>query len=212
MERVESVGNSCTWRGLYTNYMWGRCIFERNITTLENTSTPPFFEDFIAHSRIFERLQYHNIPPIPLILVIPVPLSEELHKFVAQECHIGKLKCLLLSAITHTLVPSAPTIVYVEATSSTSISVQWNASKKDGGSPITGYVVEYRPTSNSSFETQVVPRDIFSTTLDGVTPSAEYDVRVRGENAVGRSVPSATLQTKTDGELIETSFFQGLHR
>ena len=69
--------------------------------------------------------------------------------------------------------------------------------------------MEYRPTSNPSFETQVVARDVFSTTLDGLTPSTEYDVRVRGENAVGRSVPSATLQTKTDGELIETSFFQG---
>ena len=104
---------------------------------------------------------------------------------------------------THTLAPSAPTIVSVEATSSTSISVQWNASKKDGGSPITGYVVECHPTSNVSFETQVVVRDVFSTTLDGLTPSTEYDVRVRGENAVGRSVPSATMRAKTDGELIE---------
>ena len=102
-------------------------------------------------------------------------------------------------------MPSAPTIVSVEAKSSTSISVQWNASKKDGGSPITGYVVEYSPTSNHSFETQVVARDVFSMTLDGLTPSTEYNVRVRGENAVGRSVPSATLRTKTDGELIETS-------
>ena len=110
---------------------------------------------------------------------------------------------------THTLAPSAPTIVSVEGTSSTSISVQWNASKKDGGSPITGYVVEYRPTSNPSFETQVVGRDVFSTTLDGLTPSTEYDVRVRGENAMGRSVPSATMRAKTDGELIEACFFLG---
>ena len=73
-------------------------------------------------------------------------------------------------------------------------------------------MVEYRPTSNPSFETQVVTRDVFSTTLDGLIPSTEYDVRVRGENAVGRSDPSATLRTKTDGELIKTSFFQGLHR
>ena len=104
---------------------------------------------------------------------------------------------------THTLAPSAPAIVSVEATSSTSISVQWNASKNDRGSPITGYVVEYRPTSNLSFETQVIARDVFSTSLDGLTPSTEYDVRVRGQNAVGHSEPSATLQTKTDGELIE---------
>ena len=104
---------------------------------------------------------------------------------------------------THTLAPSAPTIVYVEATSSTSISVYWESSENDGDSPITGYVVEYSSTSNPSFETQVVARDIFSTSLDCLTPSTEYDVRVRGENAVGCSVPSAIKTAKTDGELIE---------
>ena len=109
-----------------------------------------------------------------------------------------------------TLAPSAPTIWYVKATSCTSISVQWNASKKDGGSPVTGYVVEYHTASDpvSSFETQVVTKDI-SATVDGLTPSTEYNVRVRGENAVGRSVPSATMRAKTDGELNEACFFQG---
>ena len=71
--------------------------------------------------------------------------------------------------------------------------------------------MEYRPTSStaSPFETLFIERDVssttsgFSTTLDGLTPSTEYDVRVRGENAVGRSVPSATMQTNTEdnGEL-----------
>ena len=36
--------------------------------------------------------------------------------------------------------------------------------------------------------------------------STEYDVRVKGENAVGSSVPSVTMRAKTDGEL------RGLHR
>ena len=83
-------------------------------------------------------------------------------------------------------------------------------SKPDGGSPITGYLVEYCTTSDaaSSFETQVVARDTFSTTLDDLTPSTEYQVRVRGENAVGRSIPSVTMHTKTDGELIERICFQ----
>ena len=117
----------------------------------------------------------------------------------------GKLPIICLPTITHTLAPSAPTIVSVDATSSATISVKWNGSKKDGGSPITQYVVEYHAALDpaSSFETQVVARDVFSTTLDGLTPSTEYDVRVRGENAVGHSVPSTTMRTKTDGELIE---------
>ena len=117
----------------------------------------------------------------------------------------SKVPIIYLPTITHTLAPSAPTIVSVEAKSSTSISIEWNASKKDGGNPITGYVVEYHAASDPtfSFETQVVASDVFSTTLEGLTPSTEYDVRVRVENAVGRSVPSATMRTKTDGELIE---------
>ena len=114
--------------------------------------------------------------------------------------------------ITYTLAPSVPTIVSVEATSSTSISVQWNASQEDGGSPITGYIVEYRPTSSpaSAFETSFVEEDILSTTLDGLTPSTEYEVRVRGENAVGRSAPSTSRWTRTeeaDSELFKRSEF-----
>ena len=66
-------------------------------------------------------------------------------------------------------------------------------------------MVEYHAASDpaSSFGTQVVRHNVFYTTLNGLTPSTEYDVRVRGENAVGRSVPSATMKAKTDGELIE---------
>ena len=104
----------------------------------------------------------------------------------------------------------------VGATSSTSISIQWNASKKDGGSPITGYVVEYHPTSNpaSPFETQVVEQDVSSTTLESLIPSTEYEVRVRGENAVGRSDPSATKWTKTkaDSELSTRSEYSKLYQ
>ena len=65
--------------------------------------------------------------------------------------------------------------------------------------------MEYHPTLNpaSPFETHLLGGDVFSTTLDSLTPSTEYDVRVRVENAVGRSVSSATMQTKTkdNGEL-----------
>ena len=111
----------------------------------------------------------------------------------------------LLLVITHTLVPSAPTILAVEATSSTSISVKWATCTNDGGSPITGYVVEHRSALDpaSPFETHLLGEDVYSTTVDGLTPSTEYEVRVRVENAVGHSQSSVTMQTKTkdNGEL-----------
>ena len=108
--------------------------------------------------------------------------------------------------ITHTLVPpSAPTIGVVMATSSSSISVQWAASANDGGSPITGYVVEYCNTSDSAsqFMMRSIGGDILTTILVGLVPFTTYDVRVRGENIVGRSDPSTTVQRRTDpdGEL-----------
>ena len=113
--------------------------------------------------------------------------------------------CQSLACHTHTLVPSAATILAVEATSSTSLFVKWAACTNDGGSSITGYVVEYRPTLNpaSPFETCILGADILSTTLDSLAPSTNYEVRVRVENTVGRSQPSVTMQTKTkdNGEL-----------
>ena len=53
------------------------------------------------------------------------------------------------------------------------------------------------------FETQVFASDVLSTTLYHLTPSMEYEVRVRGENAVGHSDPSVIMRTKTnvDGKL-----------
>ena len=120
-----------------------------------------------------------------------------------QLCEFGHhYSCLL--AIIHTLAPSAPTILAVEATSSTSISVKWAACTNDGGSPITGYVVEHRSALDptSPFETHLVGEDV-STTLDDLAPSTEYEVRVRVENAVGHSDPSVTMRAKTkvDGKL-----------
>ena len=106
---------------------------------------------------------------------------------------------------THTLVPAAPTVLALEATSSTSISVKWTACTNDGGSSITGYMVEYRPALDpaSPFEMHLLGEDVFSTTLDSLAPSTEYEMRVSVENAVGRSDPSVTMQTKTkdNGEL-----------
>ena len=65
--------------------------------------------------------------------------------------------------------------------------------------------MEYHPTLGpvSPFEMHLLGGDVFSTTLDGLTPSTEYDVRVRVENAIGRSDPSVTMQIKTkdNGEL-----------
>ena len=97
--------------------------------------------------------------------------------------------------------PSAPTIEGAVATSSTTIAVQWAASADDGGSPLVSYIIEYRLSHETEFSDITVSMETLSTTISGLTPFGQYEVRVRGENAVGPGDPSASLiaQTHPDG-------------
>lgn len=83
------------------------------------------------------------------------------------------------------------------ATSSTSITVQWSASTDDGGSPLVNYVVEYRLSGETEFSDIIADTDTLSMVITGLTPYGQYEVRVRGENLVGRGEPSASLQART---------------
>ena len=106
---------------------------------------------------------------------------------------------------THTLAPSKPTNVVVEAKSSTSIDVEWDECTSDGGSPITNYIVEYRPTSDQRFKMKSVRGDLH-TTLTNLKPSTVYEVRVKGQNVMGPGDVSEIKKEQTDpGMLIEFS-------
>ena len=171
---------------------------------LLNICTVDTSHHFCYRNFLSKVLPIHEYPIVFMLCQLNISKAIFYYNTVASSSRAHFL-FLHLPDITYTLAPSAPTIVSVEATSSTSISIQWNASQEDRGSPVTGYIVEYRPTSSpaSAFETSFVEEDILSTTLDGLTPSTEYEMRVRGENAVDRSVPSVTMRTKTkaDSEL-----------
>ena len=69
-------------------------------------------------------------------------------------------------------------------------------------------MVEYRNASDSASQFMIhsVGRDVLTATVVGLTPYTTYGVRVRGENTVGRSDPSTTVQRRTDPdcELIKT--------
>lgn len=88
------------------------------------------------------------------------------------------------------------------ATSSTSITVQWSASTDDGGSPLVNYVVEYRLSGEADFSDITADVDTLSMIISGLTPYGLYEVRVRGENLVGRGEPSTSLLARThpDGQ------------
>ena len=84
-----------------------------------------------------------------------------------------------------------------------SVTVTWQPPSDDGGSPITGYVVEQR-TAKSPRWTQVSPKDLADTTLQlsKVPQDEEYTFRVAAVNKAGQgpfSEPSKPLIVKKKG-------------
>ena len=100
--------------------------------------------------------------------------------------------------------PSAPILLTTSVTSSRSLSLSWTASVDDGGSPVTGYVVEYRnlsATPSPAFLLSIsVAPNVFDLELTGLAPFTDYQVRVRGENVAGVGLPSNTQQARTRPE------------
>ena len=90
------------------------------------------------------------------------------------------------------------------ATGSTTIFLQWSPSNDDGGSPLTNYVIEYRLSGDEEFVFVVASDNTLSATITGLTPYGQYEVRVRGENAVGRGDPSNSRSARTHSEGEET--------
>ena len=84
--------------------------------------------------------------------------------------------------------------------------MEWAESTNDGGSPITGYVVEYREGS-ATFLSVSLDEDSRGMTLTDLSPFTTYDVRVRTMNIVGLSDPSGTLSTQTHPDCTLSTYF-----
>ena len=85
--------------------------------------------------------------------------------------------------------------------------LEWQPPTSDGGSPITGYHIEARPTSRSSW-TKVgsVDRDTTKFTVPDLKEGLEYYFRVTALNDEGESKPLESVDTakpkKKIGELL----------
>lgn len=67
----------------------------------------------------------------------------------------------------------------------------WEAPEYDGGSPITGYVIELRNRASIKWEpTMTTGADELSAVLTDVVENEEYFFRVRAQNMVGVGKPS----------------------
>ena len=106
----------------------------------------------------------------------------------------------LLSIVSYTCVlgrtsdaPEAPKKLTATEITRSSMTLTWEPPESDGGSPITGYVLERQsPTSSRWVRVNKSPiRDTVYTVTD-LNEGEEYEFRVMAENAAGFSSPSAT--------------------
>lgn len=94
-------------------------------------------------------------------------------------------------------VPNPPKDAEIFDWTETTLSVQWKAPDSDGGSPITGYVIEYKEKMASTWKSYVEsdPNKL-TTIIPDLRTGAQYVVRVRARNVEGDSEPSNTTPPK----------------
>ena len=88
-------------------------------------------------------------------------------------------------------VPGAPTAV-AGTPAGGDVSLSWTAPASTGGTPITGYVIEWSDDSDSGpWDDSVAVGSVLSTTVTGLARDDTFYFRVSASNMVGTGVPSA---------------------
>ena len=86
--------------------------------------------------------------------------------------------------------PDQPTGVTAIAVSPTSISLNWSPPQNNGGSPITGYRIDYRIAPSATYATLVTLNNVTTYTHTNLTTGSTYIYRVYAINAMGTGSPS----------------------
>ena len=104
-----------------------------------------------------------------------------------------------------TTAPGVPTGLVAVAGSATRINLSWVAPVDDGGSPITGYLIESESPTGNGFSTLVADTGTTLTLYSdtGLANTTEWNYRVSAINAVGTSSPS---NESADTTLAASSF------
>merc|ERR1719154_289266 len=72
--------------------------------------------------------------------------------------------------------------------------LRWSRPETDGGSPITGYVIEYRDRFTDWKTCQEIQGDVLEGTVPDLTEGSQYEFRVRAVNKAGPGEPSDPTQ------------------
>uniref|UniRef100_A0A1A9V0P1 Twitchin n=1 Tax=Glossina austeni TaxID=7395 RepID=A0A1A9V0P1_GLOAU len=86
--------------------------------------------------------------------------------------------------------PDKPGQLYASDWGKDFVDLEWTAPKRDGGSPITGYIVEKRPKFGQWEKAQHVPAGLTQAHISGLIDGGEYEFRVAAINRGGHSDPS----------------------
>ena len=99
--------------------------------------------------------------------------------------------------------PQPPTNLSAQAVSTTQINLSWSAPANNGGSAITGYMIERSTDNGTTWSTIVSNTGSTSTTYSdtGLSPSTAYTYRVSAINAIGTSSPSNTASATTNVQM-----------
>lgn len=96
--------------------------------------------------------------------------------------------------------PGIPRSLTASSATGTSIDVTWLAPLTNGNSPVTDYVIQYKPNLSGTWLTL---NDGVSTNLTanlaGLTQASSYDIRVAAVNAIGQGNFTTPLTTSTLG-------------
>lgn len=90
------------------------------------------------------------------------------------------------NSVTTADAPTAPTSVSVASISNSQVDVTWGVPTDDGGSAITGYLIEQQVVGAGSWTTVgTVGPTVFTQAITGLVADTEYNVRVSSSNNVG---------------------------
>jgi len=100
-------------------------------------------------------------------------------------------------------VPQPPTGLSATAVSSSQINLSWNTPSNNGGSAITGYMIERSQDNGNTWGTIASNTGSASTTYSdtGLGASTTYTYRVSAINSVGTSMPSNIASATTNTQM-----------
>uniref|UniRef100_A0A8C3MKA1 Uncharacterized protein n=1 Tax=Geospiza parvula TaxID=87175 RepID=A0A8C3MKA1_GEOPR len=103
------------------------------------------------------------------------------------------LESVAVKALDPFTVPSPPTSLEITSVSKDAITLCWARPESDGGSEISGYVIERREKTSLRW-IRVNKKPVYDLRVksSGLREGCEYEFRVYAENAAGLSLPSET--------------------